>query len=94
MSLIGKVDSNLKTKVGVINLLPHNVTITPGTKRAKFTILTKKQASFIVPIHPSLLNITDSRHSKIDNKRTNNNSNYCSNYNYGFWFATPENCKK
>ena len=91
MSSISKVDSNLKTKVGVINLLPHSVTIPPNTRIAKFTILTPKQASFIVPIHPSLLNTTDSIHSIIESKTTNNNSNYCPYYNDGFWFATPEN---
>ena len=92
MSSNSKVDSDLKTKVGVINLLPHSVTIPPNTRIAKFSILIPKQASFIVPIHQSLLITTDSIHSIIDNKTTNNNSNYCPYYNDGFWFATPENC--
>ena len=77
MSSISKVDSNLKTKVGVINLLPHSVTIPPNTRISKFTILTPKQASLIVPIHKSFLNTTDSIHSIIENKTTKNNTNHC-----------------
>ena len=92
MSTISKVDNNLNTKVGVINLLPHKVTIPQSTRIGKFTILTPKQASFIIPIHPSLLNTTESTHSILENKSTNNKSNYCPYYNDGFWFATPENC--
>ena len=59
MSSISNVDSSVRTKVGVFNLLPHSVTITPNTRIPKFIVLTPKQASFIVPVHPSLLNITD-----------------------------------
>ena len=78
--------------MGVINLLPHKVTIPPNTRIGNFTILTPKQASFIIPIHPSLINTTESTHSNLENKSTNNKSNYCPYYNDGFWFATPENC--
>ena len=41
MSSISKVDSNLKTKLRVINLLPHSVTIPPNTRNSQFSLQKK-----------------------------------------------------
>ena len=61
MSSMNRLDENLRTAVGIINLNLYPVTISAKTRIAKFVIMTPTQASNINSIPPCLLSsITDS----------------------------------
>ena len=55
MSSISNIDAVGKTKIGIINLMPSKTTISARTQTSKIQILTTKQAAYLLPIHPSIL---------------------------------------
>ena len=88
-SAIVKLDKDNKVKLGVINVLPHKVTIQKNTSIARITILTAKQADYLQPVDPALLAnyFEDNITSLISDSET---PNYTSPDRH--WFPTPENC--
>ena len=50
MSSINELNDKCRTKIGVINLNPHSVTISAKNRPAKFIILTPKQSEYLKPI--------------------------------------------
>ena len=89
MSSISKIDSNFRTKIGIVNLQPYKITLSPQTRIAKFQWVSQKQASYLLPKHRSIINRHTVLNTIIENKPTQQWDNYSSDT---FWFATPENC--
>ena len=85
---ISKNDSSFWSKIG-INLQPYKITVSPLTRNAKFQLVTQKQASYMLPIHPSIIECHTDLNKIIENKPTQQRDNYSSD---NFWFSTPENC--
>ena len=87
-SSINKLDSQRRTKIGILNLNPFTVTISPRTQIAKFIFLTPNQANYIDPIEPSIISsITE---NKIFNENKRSSRTWIPTDN--FLFPTPENC--
>ena len=90
MSSINELNDKCHTKIGVINLNPHSVTISAKTRLAKFIILTPKQSECLKPIPPSIL--INSICPSLNTFITDKTKNHFKTYNDGYWFPTPENC--
>ena len=88
MSSLSKIDSLGRTKIGIINLMPTKTTISARTRIAKFQILTSKQAAYLLPIHPSILE----KQNNITSLIKENKEGHQKFFNDGLWFPTPENC--
>ena len=89
MSSISRIDSTFRTKIVIINLQPYKITVSPQTRIGKFQLVTQKQASYLLPIHPSIIDCYKELNTVIETKQTSEMDNYTSK---NFWFATPENC--
>ena len=88
-SAIVKFDAKKQVAVGILNLLPHQVTVKKNAQVAKVTILTSFQAQYLQPVNSEIL--SDHFHKSIncliaDSEHTVYPSND------EFWFPTPENC--
>ena len=88
-SAIVKIDEQKQVSLGILNILPHKVTVSKNAAVAKVTILTAKQAQYLHPISPELLtdHLTKSVYGLIADSET---KVYPSTDK--FWFPTPENC--
>ena len=88
-SAIVKFDSKKQVSLGILNLLPHQVTVQKNAQVAKVTILTASQAQYLQPVNPEIL--TDHLNKSINGLIADSeNKVYPSNDE--FWFPTPENC--
>ena len=62
--------------------------MSPQTPNAKFQLVTPKQASYLLPIHPSRIECHTDSNTIIEKIPTHRRDNYSA----AIWFATPENC--
>ena len=72
-----------------LNVTPNVVSVPKGAVVARFTILTPKQAKYLQPIDPALLNIDGSN----INELVDNSQQSLSFPTDCFCFPTPENCE-
>ena len=88
-SAIVKLNEQKQVALGILNLLPHKVTVSKNAPVAKVTILTAKQAEYLHPVTPELLSdhLTKGINGLIADNKT---KVYASSDE--FWFPTPENC--
>ena len=88
-SSINKLDPQRRTIIGILNLNPFTVTISPRTRIAKFIFLTPNQANYIHPIEPSIISSITENKIFNENNRTSSTTWIPTN---NFWLPTPENC--
>ena len=89
LSSISRIDSTFRTKIGIINLMPYKITVSPQTRIGKFQLVTQNQASYLLPMHPSIIDCYKELNTVIETKQTSEMDNYASK---NFWFGTPEYC--
>ena len=83
MSSISRIDSTFRTKIGIINLQPYEITVSPQTRIGKFQLVTQKKASYLLPIHPSIIDCYKELNTVIETKQTSEMDNYTSKI-FGF----------
>ena len=86
-SAIVKLDTE-NVSLGVINVLPHKVTVPKNTSKDRITILIAKQPNYFQPVDPALLTnyFPETDFSTSNHKMPN----YSSTDKH--WFPTPEYC--
>ena len=90
-SAIVKLNKDNQTSLGVLNILPHNITISNNTQVARVTILTPKQAAYLQPINPALL--TNYFNEQVNTLIADSTTKVFPSKD-PFWFPTPENCQE
>ena len=88
-SAIVKFNAQKQVSLGILNLLPHQVTGQKNAQVAEVTILTASQAQYLQPVNPDFL--TDHLKKSVNGLIADSEHKvYPSNDE--FWFPTPENC--
>ena len=88
-SAIVKFNAQKEVSVGILNILPHKITISRNASVAKVTILTAKQAQYLQLVSPEVRTqyFTQSVNALVadsDSKVLPSSDD--------LWFPTPENC--